>query len=269
MKCMSCKSEINPQWRHAIDANICPFCGQNVMEENLKELFSNLRATMDELQNYSEQLDDWMLSNYEFIKTNSPNLIKFVPKEQLKSAEVSKSKHQADEVENAKFMVKVQTEHGEQEILSEKIQTEERTNAFFKRAETVKPNLDGFHSTAEKTQHLKGLANQIKKAGSSGLTGRFMSAEMLENADPEAVAEMQSLMSESNGISSSLASPGDDEIPAVVLAMANNSGRGSSTSNANDLMKLQQMQDRVANSRKNFESGENRGCKGGGFSRSG
>ena len=47
------------------------------------------------------------------------------------------------------------TENGEQEVSVEKIQSEERTNEFYKRAEAVKPNIEGFSSVSEKTQHLK------------------------------------------------------------------------------------------------------------------
>jgi hypothetical protein len=262
MKCMSCESEINPKWRYAIDSNICPFCGQNVMDENLKELFSNLRVTMDALLAYPEQLNDWLLSNYEFIQTTSPLLINYVSKDQLKAEVEVKSKHKADEVENAKFTVKVQTDHGEEEIMAEKIQSEERTSSFFKRAEAVKPNIDGFQSAAEKTQRLKSMASQIKRAGTSSM----MSHESMADADPEAVAEMQSLMSDSH-ISSSLPSSDDDEIPSVVLAMANRGGGKGSSHDAADLLKLQQMHGRVSNSHSNFESGENRGKNG--FSRAG
>ena len=94
-------------------------------------------------------------------------------------------------------------------------------------------------------------------------------AEMLEHADPEAVAEFQSMMS-GGEISSSIDSGGDDDVPSHILAanqaLAARKGKGGS-SNAADLLKLQQMQERVKNSREAFETGENRGSKGGGFSR--
>jgi len=272
---MSCESEINPKWKHAIDSNVCPFCGDSVMEEKLKNLFSDLRSTMNELIEYPDQLHDWMLSNYDFIKTDSPDLPKHLSPDFMDhimkevSYNISSKKPQKDMVENGKFTVKIQTEQGEEEIQAERIQNEERTNSFFKRAEAVKPNIDGFKSTAEKTQHLKNMANQIKKAGTNTLTGNssgYISAEMLENADPEAIAEMQSLMS-GNEIVSALPASDDDEIPDIVLQMANKSSGKPSTSNGADLLKLQQMQQRVKNSRMNFESGENRGK--GGFSRSG
>jgi wobble nucleotide-excising tRNase len=257
---MSCEAEINPKWKYAIDSNICPFCGQCVMAEELKQLFSSLSETMSELQHYSSHLEDWMLSNYGFIKTDSLDLINYVPKEQLKS----NVKRVPDE--STKFTVKVKTDRGEEEIVAEKIQSDECTNSFFARAEAVKPNLDGFKSVAEKTQRLKAMAHEIKKAGSlKSSDGGYVSSEMLEQADPEAVAEMQSLMSEDNMISSSLDnSDDDDEIPDFVLNMANNgANNGPGGSNQKDLLKLQQMQQKIANSRKKFNNG------GGGFSRAG
>ena len=269
MKCMSCESEINPKWKHAIDSNVCPFCGDSVMEEKLKDLFSNLRLTMNELTEYPDQLHDWLLSNYGFISTDSPKIVDYLPAEYVAPSK----KPQKDFVEGGKFTVKIQTEQGEQEVEAEKIQNEERTNSFFKRAEAVRPNIDGFNSTAEKTKHLKSMANQIKKAGTSMLTGGsssgYISAEMMEQADPAAIAEMQSLMS-GNEIASSLPISGDDndDIPDIVLQMANKgAGMNPTSKNAADLLKLQQMQQRVQNSKMNFESGENRGK--GGFSRSG
>jgi len=274
---MSCESEINPKWKHAIDSNICPFCGQNVMEEKLKDLFSDLRLTIEELLSYPEQFHDWILSNYGFIKIDSPDLPKYLPNEfldnfvQQANENIKSKKPQKDIVENGKFTVKVKTENGEEEVMAEKIQTEERTSAFFKRAEAVKPNIDGDKSAADKTQRLKNMAKQIKKAGTAAITADnngFITAEMMEQADPEAIAEMQSLISENeSNIASSLPTADDDEIPAVVLAMANKGTSHGGSTNAADLMKLQQMHERVYNSHKNFESGENRGK--GGFSRSG
>lgn len=269
MKCKSCEAEINPQWKYAIDSNICPFCGKSVMDEVLKNLFSTLRETIDSATEYKSQLDDWMLSNYGYIKSDSPDLINHLPMEQLD--EYMKSKHSEKYINNPdskKYTVKVQTDNGEEEIAAEKTQSEEKTNDFFKRAEAVKPNIDGFKSASEKTQHLKNLAQQIKRVGSLTMNNSMIDPAMLEQADPDAVSEMQSLMSMGPEISSSLQnSDGDDDIPSVVLAMADQAqGRpNQQQANAADLLKLKQMQDRNNNSRKNFESGENRGK--GGFSR--
>lgn len=273
MKCISCEVEINPKWKHAIDINVCPFCGNGIMEEHLKNLLGSLSDIMVRLQEYPEQLNDWMLSNYNFIKTSSPDLINFVPTESIAAlqpaAPAPKKQEFKEPIENKKFTVKIKTERGEEEIEAEKIQSEEKTNEFFKRAEAIKPNLDGFQSTAEKTQHLKKMALQIKRAGATAITSdvgenSLITPEMIESADPEAVEEMETLLS--GGISSSLNDSimGDDEIPSVVLNMASRA-KGNTRSNSADLIKLQQMQERTQESRRNFESGNTRGK--GSFSR--
>ena len=246
MKCMSCETEINPKWKHAIDSNICPFCGNVIMDINLRDLLHSLRENLEAFpQEFSPHLDDWLFSNYNYIKTDSAKLIQNKP-------------DNSDKLDNKKFLVKVDTENGSQEIVAEKIQSEERTNGFFKRADVVRPNIDGFNSISEKAEYLKKVVQKIKKTGSN-------SDE--QDADPELMAQIAEDLetSENLSIQSSLASNNDDdEIPSVVLNMANQQ-KGSKTANLKDLMSLQQMQDRANNSKRSFESGENRGK--GGFSR--
>lgn len=267
MKCMSCEMEINPKWKHAIDINICPFCGQGIMEEHLKNLFTTLRETMDKLQEYPSQLNDWMLSNHNYIKTDSELLPNFLPKEYVKEIVKAEEEKDFQERKNNKFTVTVKTDAGEEEVVAEKIQTDEKTNEFFKRAEAIKPNLDGFQSATEKNEHLKKMVQQIKRSGSTSIDEEggisSISPEMMENADPEAVAEYMSVMSGNESIASSLPDSGDEEIPSVVLSMANRAAAKGGNANSADLMKLQKMHDKVAESRRNFESGGK-----GGFSRS-
>jgi len=77
---------------------------------------------------------------------------------------------------------------------------------------------------------------------------------------------MQSLL-EGNDIASSLSDVTiDDDIPSVVLNMANKAKGKNNNTNSADLIKLQQLQSRVSQSKQNFESGLNRGK--GSFSRS-
>lgn len=285
MKCISCEIEINPQWKHAIDINVCPFCGKHIMEEHLKNLFSSLRETMEELQQYPDQLNDWMLSNHNYIKTDSSHLSEYMPKEMLK--DLKKVQDDKDFQDRKKFTVKVKTEAGEEEIQAERVQSEEKTNEFFKRAEVIKNVPSGqpapgaspgatpsFNHPTEKTQHFKKLVQQIKKDGAPSMNeageADLISPEMMDSADPEAVSEYQALMS-GNEIVSALPDTGGDDIPEHILAanqaIANSKGGGGA--NAADLFKLQQMQQRLQKSKENFESGSNRGGKGGGFSRSG
>ena len=257
MKCTSCEKEINPQWSHAIDINICPWCGKNIMEEHLKNLFSTLKDTMLSLFKYPDQLNDWMLSNYNFIQTNDVNLVKFVPEAFIEEIKESAIKNYKDSRSDRKSEPKVITSETGDEVIVEKIQDEDITNEFFKRAEAVKPNIDGFKSTTEKTQRLKELAQQIKREGATVINqagkADIIPPEMIENIDPEAVSEYYSIM-EGNEIMSSLPSTSDDEIPSVVLSMANRAKTNGKNNNM-DLAKLQEHQSKLAQSRKNFLTG--------------
>jgi hypothetical protein len=247
---MSCKTEINPKWKHAIDSNVCPFCGEVIMDLILRDLLSNLRKNIDNFPpEFLPHLDDWLFSNYNYVKADSKMLVKNKPEK---------------EKPNNKYTVKVDTENGPQEIQAEKIQSEDKTNEFFKRAEAVRPNIDGFNSTAEKTAHLKQMVQKIKKGGTASSDQQIMDAELM--------AQMASDLenSEDKLIQSSLPSSDDeDEVPSVVLNMASQYNKNASQQNGGvnmkDLMALQKMHDRVNNSKQNFESGENRGK--GGFSR--
>lgn len=278
MKCISCETEINPKWKHAIDINVCPFCGQHIMEEHLKNCVASLAAAMEDMQKYQEQLDDWLLSNYNYIKTDSPDLINHVPKEVLRDF-----KKEADEQEfhdRKKFTVKVKTEHGEEEVEAETLQSEDKTSDFFKRAEVIRPKAkdptEGFKSAAEKNAYLKNVKKQIESEGSQGFVSEDGMVAMITpaargDADPEEVAAMEAmLINGGDMIASALPGAGtgeEDDIPPAILAMAKRAKGGKQVDPNADIAKLQEMHSRINASRKNFETGENRGGKGGGFSR--
>jgi Zn-finger nucleic acid-binding protein len=285
MKCISCEVEINPKWAHAVEINVCPFCGKHIMEEHLKNLFTSLRETMSQLQTYPDQLNDWMLSNHNYIKTDSNQIGLYMPKEMLKDLKkLDDDKEFQKRKEAQKYTVKVQTETGEEEVVAEKIQSEETTNDFFKRAEVIKPlgnnnpSPNGprtYQSPESKTQHLKKVAQQIKRAGSQGLvsdgTGGMLPAHMLEQADPEAVAEFQSMISSGEVVSSlpnASDGDGDDDVPAFILAANQAAAAGrvpgsGGEANAKDIAHLQRLQSKVSQAQKNMTSGSK-----GSFSRS-
>ena len=196
MKCNSCSALVDARWSHSINSNVCPFCGQGIMEEHLKNLLVSLRETMESLKEYPDQVNDWLLSNHNFIKTDSPDLHKYVPEELLRKAAVAEDK-EFQERKNKKFTVTVKTDAGEEQVEAETLQSEERTNGFAKRAETIKPKLDGFSSVEEKTQHLKEMVKKIKRSGSfiADESGMMPSSpDNMSSADPEEVMEMQAML---------------------------------------------------------------------------
>jgi len=257
MKCISCEVEINPKWKHALELNICPFCGQDIMDNQLKTLLSSLRETMEKLSEYPVQLNDWMLSNHNYIKTDSEDLPNYLSKDLLKELYKENDERDFLERKNKKFTVKVTSENGEeQDVIAQKIQSEEKTNEFYRRAEAVKPNIEGFKTVSEKTQKLKEMAQKIRKEGSNPSESSESFSEVI---DPSIVEEMQSLMIDDGIVNSAIADPDFDEerIPSVVLNMAKKVRTNKDPND--DLRKLQELQ---AKAQRNSLSGR------GGFSRS-
>lgn len=259
MKCLSCEIELDAKMQFAINQNVCPFCGGSIMDDELKELLITLHDVMEDLSMaYQDQLDDWMLSNHNYIKTDSPQISQYLPKGHARNKD-----DDFEDRKNKKFTVKVDTGHGEQEIQAEKIQSEDKTNEFFKRAEAVKPNIEGFPNAVEKTKQLKALAQQIKREGSA-VQSQAWEMGTGENMDSETASALHNMIAEEEGgYHSALAGSdmndisGDieDKIPSHVLAMAN---RAKQYKDPNaDLERLRQIQ----------EKAQGRGSGGGVFSR--
>lgn len=257
MKCMSCEVEINPKWKHAININVCPFCGASIMEEHLKNLFSSLSETMENLSVYRDQLDDWLLSNHNYIRTDSEKIIQYLPKDHIDNlVDAAKRK------EGRKFTDKIIKENGEEEeVIVEKIQSDEKTQDFYKRAGiSTKTNI------TEKKEKFKEMVKEIKRNGITSLLDsndvEIISSDKLGEADPEIVSEFESALSGSDVIQSSLPDhDGGEEIPSVVanwVSRASNSPSQNNDSSHKDLMKLKNLHSK---SRRGLEDGK------GGFSR--
>lgn len=273
MKCVSCETEINPKWAHAINMNVCPFCGKHIMEEHLKNLLTSLRETIDKMGEYQAQLDDFMLSNYNYIKTDSPDLGLYLPKEMIK--DLTKQLNDAEFQEKKKSVVRIKTQDMdgniiEQDVEVEKAMSDNRTQTFHDRANNMlkqEKAVDGEpKSVAEKTKNLRATAEEIRKKldreKAEGGVASMISRESMAEADPEAVAEFQQVISSGDIVASGLppASDGDDdEIPQVVLAMAslkNTKGSNDGGANAKDLEALARMQAKVQGGAKRLNSGK-------------
>jgi Zn-finger nucleic acid-binding protein len=284
MKCLSCESEINPKWIHAIEINVCPYCGKVILEEHLKNCIAALASAMTEMLKYSEQLDDWMLSNHSYIKTSSPDLIRYLPEEVLQqlSKKSVKTTNSPEEPQISIQKIKIPDGKGGftiEPVQVEKTQSAEQTNSFFERAEVLKgagktsgkapkasDEPEAPKSVVEKTKNLAKLAQQIKTEASQGLTGEnglavMMRPDMIDQADPDAVAEFQAAITSGDIIASGLppASNGDDDdIPSVVQNMANralNKSSSSSNTNEKDMQSLYEMQNKIRNAQRRLGSG--------------
>jgi hypothetical protein len=64
MKCRSCKEDVPPKFAHALSVNVCPLCGQEIMVAQLQKILNDLKNIMNETKEYSEEVSDWLFSNY-------------------------------------------------------------------------------------------------------------------------------------------------------------------------------------------------------------
>jgi hypothetical protein len=124
-------------------------------------------------------------------------------------------------------------------------------------------------SVTEKTRHYKAMADKIKQEAAlhakEGGMASMTSPEMMAQADPEAVADFQSMISSGDIVASGLpatstADGDDDEIPSVVMAMASmkKQGPGAADGGANekDLAALRNMQAKIQGGAKRLNSGK-------------
>jgi hypothetical protein len=236
MKCLSCQLDIDPKWKHAIDNNVCPFCGDHIMPEDLKNNIVSLREIISSFkEKYSEQLDDLLFSNYNYVRIDSPRMKQFTPEPKI----IYHQKHSNDE----------DPSHQEHESLS--VQDQEVTSKFFKNAEVSK--------AVSRTNELKKLVTEIKSSNPN--------LKKIAHSSPVMTAdELASEMEEDFESPMPHYQNSDDDIPAAVLAFTNQKNNKDPNYNMRDVLKLQQLQQRTVHSRDNVINGT--GGKGS-FSRSG
>ena len=253
MECMSCNIQIDPKWRHAIDQNNCPFCGQLIMEQELKDLFSLLAETMDQFSQYPNQLNDWMLSNHSFIKTDSPSFTKYIPQEYIE--DIIKERNliapKASKRPDSSF-IKIKTEDGIKEIEVKHLQSDEEAISFQKRAGAIGSNFEKFDSVAEKTRHIKALAEKIKKDGMTTTSAKENIDNIMQGSDSMGI-DYNELMNESEELQQA---PVQDEfdqgedIPAIVRQMASKASNNSNVGQKSTLDIMREQEEKRRNSQK-------------------
>jgi hypothetical protein len=68
---MSCGANIPPEWVNALQSNICPGCGKNIMSPETKEFMDELSSALERMPNDPQGVAGWLLSNYRFQKMGS------------------------------------------------------------------------------------------------------------------------------------------------------------------------------------------------------
>lgn len=270
MKCESCQVEINPKWTHALTSNICPMCGGQVLPEHLKVCLANLTIAMKDMASqYPDQLEDWLLSNYSYIKTDNPNLKDYLPKEVIQDLRKEVAHTEVPEKTTTKMQIKNAKGQIETiEVETKKTQSQEKTNGFFERAQAqgIKKTKGGAEqqapksapsNIAERTSYLKDLAKQIKAEGNQSYLGEADLVQMIENDGEPTVDELSSAIGSGDIIQSALPnySDGEDEeVPMIVQNMASRAKQGGDNSQK-DLQSLQNMHQKASGSSKRMLGG--------------
>lgn len=276
MECISCQAVIDPRWRKAIEKNCCPFCDGIILDENLKDLLSSLANTMTDLvKDFPQQVDDWLLSNYNYISTSSTNLKNYLSKED--KLNFKKEIDDLDFNQRKTSTIKLKMGDGTiQDVEVEKRMSDETTKGFFQRADIIRkpsksnPNgKSGNNSMDERAIKLQALKQQIESGEEGYLDESALSQITEENNDGQEVGNFDLntvLLQSANNLNSSLQAPitgENEELDPIAEALAQS--KKSSTANSKDIQALKNIYSQSKNARERFEAGDQRGK--GGFSR--
>jgi len=227
MKCKSCSEEISPKFAHSLATNLCPFCGDSILDEELIIVLSELREIMKTTETYKAEVFEWLKTNYNLIDANSDEY-----KAMIEKASSTPAKIKVDPKD-------VKMDNKGNQLTGTPLQSQETTNVFLKRAEV-------------KTQdYYKNIAKQINKGTSkNNSTGGFpLTAEDLSEADPAEVEAYAAIISgDSEPVIKSAIDDydgGEEPLPAIVEAFARGGKGRSGDYNPRDVAKLQALQDKA------------------------
>lgn len=269
MKCKTCEGDVPPKFAHAIATNICPFCGQEIMDGELQTALTDLKQVMTATESYPEEVFDWLKCNFNLVLNEG-----LVPEEEYNGLEdqyetaLEKITELQTQLANVKPVARSGRAAAEKRALEadkdeegndiggEVIQDQETTNKFFKNAQVKAPG--------DNASYYRDMVKQIKKTGTMGLMSEgggtgMITPDMLDAVDSEETAEYQAMLSGgSSFINSSVQGDdygGDDEIPAVALAMMNKAKSQSGDYNARDVAKLQELQKKASRASREMNEG--------------
>lgn len=73
--CQSCKEDISSKFTHAISVNVCPMCGNAIMNEKLQNVLGELKVAFDDAKDYMSEVEDWLFSNFSLKKIGSDEVV--------------------------------------------------------------------------------------------------------------------------------------------------------------------------------------------------
>ena len=77
MICINCNCDISPAFVNAIATNVCPGCGQSIMDNDTFEFMKELGDAMSKMENNAQGLAGWIISNYTLTKIGQVAPVEF------------------------------------------------------------------------------------------------------------------------------------------------------------------------------------------------
>ena len=206
MKCQSCSANIPPEWVHAIQQNLCPGCGDQIMNDSSKGLLDELTLAMEKMPNNPQGVAGWLLSNYIFEKIGDA-----VPAEKFHQKNV---RTKNDDVDSGNLKVADNPVH---KFLS-------RTNSFRGIQETTS-------KLADKSSKLAQMARGIAEVETEAVVEAELPEEMDEAELEEREAMAQRGPKKSRAlVGSALVDPSASPLTAEDIRALSSSVNGESAS---------------------------------------
>jgi len=256
MRCKSCTNEVPPKFSHAIKTNICPFCGEEIMDSELQLALTGLQEAMLAVEEYPDEMHDWLKCNYQLVAESGTVPLSQYEADLVEIADLRSSVEELKEkLANAKPTPKsgltgptklpseIAKDKNGNALEGEALADPETNSKFFKNALVKQP--------VDAAQHYKNMVKKIKETGTMGSSeggsgGGAITPEMMaaytsgEESDPSEYNELFG----GGPINSAIDSDYDDEneIPAAALQMMHSAKSQSGDYNARDVAKLQELQ---------------------------
>lgn len=256
MKCKFCQGDVPPKFSHAILVNICPLCGEAIMDDELQIALKSLKEAMAAVISYPQEIMDWLKSNYSLQSEDDvQDKINVAVQTAVAAAELKAKEHLHRQLEMRQPQIKFVQEQAKEEVVLDEngnqisgpsIQPSNQTSKFFKNAQATR--------VLNQQSHFKDLIKQIKKSGAEGGSGEGgggvvtpeMAMNMGNELDYEERTQLRAAFGDDSPESDYGRDPADidyeDEIPSIVLNMASGGKGGGSNVNHRDLQKLQNLQ---------------------------
>lgn len=75
MRCQSCSEEISSKFASAISRNACPYCGDLILSDDLKNVLAELHTVFEMSKEFPDEVGEWLSANYGLVKVADDQVV--------------------------------------------------------------------------------------------------------------------------------------------------------------------------------------------------